>query len=80
MSNTLDQITTIIRDLFDNYGGPVHRGLVAADVRQWDSLGNVQLMVAVEQNFGVRFATAEIRKFANLGDLIEAIDKKQAAR
>jgi len=80
MSDTLTKVTELIRDLFYDYHGPVTRALTALEVPQWDSLGHVQLMVSVEQTFGVRFSTAEIRKFANLGDLIDAIDKKKGGR
>jgi acyl carrier protein len=79
MADTMTTVSGLIRDLFDEYDGPITRDLTAAQVPQWDSLGHVQLMVGVEQAFGLRFATAEIRKFANLGELIDAIDKKKPA-
>jgi acyl carrier protein len=79
MADTMTTVSGLIRDLFDEYDGPITRDLTAAQVPQWDSLGHVQLMVGVEQAFGVRFATAEIRKFANLGELIDAIDKQKPA-
>jgi acyl carrier protein len=80
MADTMATVSGIIRDLFDEYDGPIGRDLTAAQVPQWDSLGHVQLMVNVEQATGVRFSTSEIRKFANLGELVDAIEKKQAAR
>jgi len=80
MSDTLPKVTSLIRDLFDEYEGPVTRDLTAMKVSQWDSLGHVQLMVLVEQAFGVRFSADQIGKFRNLGDLIDAIDTKRAGR
>jgi acyl carrier protein len=77
MADTMETVSELIRDLFDKYSGPITRDLTAPQVPQWDSLGHVQLMVSVEQAFGVRFGTAEIRKFANLGELIDAIDRKK---
>lgn len=80
MSDDLEKVTEIIRDLFDEYEGPVTRSLSARDVEQWDSLANVQFVVMLEQAFGVRFKTDEIGKFNNLGDLLDAVARKRAAR
>jgi acyl carrier protein len=72
----LAKVADIIRDLFDEYDGPITRETVAADVPQWDSLSNVRLMVFIEQEFNVRFSTAEIQGFKNLGSLIDALVKR----
>jgi len=80
MDQTLGKVTEIIRDLFDEYQGPVTRDLTAASVPQWDSLGHVQLVVLVEQIFGIRFNANEIGKFQNLGELIDAIGNKRVAK
>lgn len=77
MDDYLAKITDIIRDLFDEYDGPVTRELSARDVEQWDSLAQVQVMVMVEQAFGVRFSSHELNKFKNIGDLIDGIKAKK---
>jgi acyl carrier protein len=79
MRDDLEKAAEIIRDLFDEYEGPVTRGLSARDVEQWDSLANVQLIVLVEQAFGVRFGTREVGQFNNLGELLDAVDLKRTA-
>jgi acyl carrier protein len=58
----------------------VTRGLSAKKVPQWDSLGHVQLMVLIEQTFGIRFSADQVGKFRDVGDLIDAIDAKLATR
>ncbi len=78
MDDILAKITPILRDLFDEYDGPVTRTLTAADVEQWDSLSNIQLMVLVEQACGIRFSSNEVRNFQNLGELIDAVARKSA--
>ena len=72
-------IEPIIRDLFDEYEGPVNDALSARDVAQWDSLANVQLMVMVEKKFGFKFKTGEIAGLANLGELVELVFAKKTA-
>ena len=56
------------------------RDLTARKVPQWDSLGHVQLMVLIEQTFGIRFSADEVGKFRDVGDLVDAIDTKVAAK
>ncbi|MEA3140939.1 MAG: hypothetical protein QOK23_3108 [Gammaproteobacteria bacterium] len=76
MEDDLQRITRIIRDLFDEYEGPVTRALSARDVAQWDSLANVQFVVLVEQALGVRFHSRDIGKFANIGELLDIAVKR----
>jgi acyl carrier protein len=68
----LDDVAECMRDLFDEYEGPITRETSASDVPQWDSLAHVQLMVMIEMKLGVRFTTAEIQTFKNIGDLVDA--------
>ena len=80
MPDPLETVTGLLRDLFDEYEGPVTRDLTARKVPQWDSLGHVQLMVLIEQAFGIRFSADEVGKFRDVGDLVDAIDTKVAAK
>ncbi len=72
----LDKVTDIIRDLFDEYDGPVTMETTANDVAQWDSLSHVRLMVMIEMELGVRFSTSEMQSFKKLGDLVDAAAKQ----
>lgn len=73
----LAQVADLIRDLFDEYTGPITDETTARDVPQWDSLSNVKLMVLIEQEFNIRFSTAEVQGFKNLGGLIDALVKRK---
>ena len=78
MPYVLPKISELIRDLFDDFQGPITRHLTAGDVPQWDSLGHIQLIVGLERAFNVRFTAAEVRRYVDLGDLIDAVEKKLA--
>lgn len=73
----LSQVADVIRELFDEYDGPITLETTARDVPQWDSLSNVRLMVLIEQELAVRFSTAEVQGFKNLGSLIDAVVKRK---
>ena len=48
----------------------------ADDVEEWDSLSHVQLVVALEKAFGIKFTSREILSWDNVGDLVDCISKK----
>ena len=73
----LDNVTGIIRDLFDEYDGPITMETTANDVAQWDSLSHVRLMVMIEMELGVHFSTSEMQSFKNLGDLVNAAARQR---
>lgn len=68
----LARVADVMRDLFDEYDGPVTMHTTANDVAQWDSLSHVRLMVMIEMELDVRFSTSEMQGFRNLGDLVQA--------
>ena len=45
----------------------------ADDVEEWDSLSHVQLVVALEKAFGIKFTSREILSWDNVGDLMDCI-------
>jgi len=53
---------------------------VAADVPGWDSLSHINVVLAVEKHFGVRFKSVEVLRLKNVGDLQRLVDSKLAQR
>jgi acyl carrier protein len=52
----------------------------ADDVEGWDSMSNITFVVEVERRFGIKFNTAEIEEMRNVGDMLDIIAAKLAAR
>jgi acyl carrier protein len=74
------QLTQIFRDIFDDDALTLHGDMTAADVPEWDSFNHINLIVATEAKFGVKFQTAEIELLKNVGQFEELIAKKLAAQ
>lgn len=72
----INRLNTIFREVFDDDTINVNPKMVASDVAQWDSLGNIRLMISIEEAFGISFDTDEIAGSADVGELIQAISDK----
>jgi acyl carrier protein len=70
------RLTQIMRDVFDDDNLVATPELTAHDVKEWDSVNHVTLVVAVEEAFGIKFKSAELEKMKNVGQLVEHIEKK----
>lgn len=51
---------------------------LAAEVPGWDSLSHVNVVLAVEKHFGVRFKNVEVLRLTNVGDLQRLLNSKLA--
>ena len=69
----LKQLNEIFNDTLDQDNIDLKENTSAADVKDWDSLSHIQLIVAIERRFKLRFKTAEISNFKNVGEMIDAI-------
>jgi acyl carrier protein len=76
----MEILTGIFRDVLDDPALVLQENTTAADVENWDSLNHIDLIVAVERKFGVRFTTAEVTSLKNVGELAEITERKLAVR
>ena len=71
-----DRLNQIFREVFDNDDINITPEMTANDVDGWDSLSHVNLIVAIETKFGIRFSQKELLTFKNVGDLLNSIRGK----
>ena len=50
----------------------------ANEVEDWDSLNHIEIVVAVEKHFKIKFNFAELQKFQNVGQMCDNIVVKLA--
>jgi acyl carrier protein len=48
----------------------------ANDIEEWDSLAQIQLIVAIEKAFSIKFNSQEILSWKNVGAMIDCILSK----
>ena len=72
-----EELTEIIRDVFDNDTIVATPDLTASHVEGWDSLGNVRVLLSIENTYGIRFSAGEVSSIKNVGELAESIANKR---
>jgi acyl carrier protein len=73
---TLEQLTPIFHEVFDDDSIVLSRATTANDIDAWDSLSHMNLVIAIEVKFGIRFALGELQTLKDVGHLADLVDKK----
>lgn len=75
-NDVISAVTEIFRDVLDNEDIVLNESTTAADIEEWDSLSHIQLIVAIEKHFRIKFTSAEISGFKNVGEMCHTIAAK----
>ncbi|MGA7138856.1 MAG: acyl carrier protein [Terriglobales bacterium] len=73
-----NELKTVILDTLKLDEWDLSDATLAAEVPGWDSLSHINVVLAVEKHFGVRFKGAEVLRLKNVGDLQRLLDSKLA--
>ena len=70
------RLNTVFRDVFDDENLVVNESTTADDIEDWDSLEHINLIVAIENEFGVKFSMGETTSLKNVGEMATLIKEK----
>ena len=73
-----EKLNEVFRDVFDDEEIEVGEETTAADIDGWDSLEHINLIAAVEQEFGVKFTMGQVVTMKNVGGMARLIEEKLA--
>ncbi len=69
-------MTEIFRDVFMRDDLVLKAELSAKDVQGWDSFKQIEIIMAAEERFGMKFTTRELDSLQNVGDLVRVVAAK----
>ena len=76
----LQKVADCIRAVLDQPDLEITMRTTAQDVEAWDSFNHVNIVVAIESQFGIQFNTAEVEELREVGEFVKLIEKKLAGR
>jgi acyl carrier protein len=71
----LDQALDWVAELFEEHRENVTETTAREDIPAWDSLGQLVLMSALDERFGIRLLQDELSKLASVRDILEILRK-----
>jgi len=75
---TLETLNPIFRQVFDDNSIELSPETTADDIEIWDSLTHMNLVIALEMQFKIKFALGELQSLKNVGEMLDLINKKLA--
>jgi acyl carrier protein len=70
------QVNDIFKEVLENDKIKIQETTTGDDIEEWDSLTHLQLVVAIEKHFKIRFTSSEIINFNNVGEMCDGIVNK----
>ena len=71
--NVFEKLNEVFRDVFDDEEIVLTEETTSEDIEDWDSLEHINLIVAVEQCFGIKFSMGEVTGMKNVGAMVDII-------
>ncbi len=78
MSSTevMSRLSRLFQKVFEDGSLIVNEATTARDVENWDSLNHLELILSVEEEFGIKFSLGELQDMKNVGMLAQSIESK----
>jgi acyl carrier protein len=73
------QIRRVFREVFNDEQIEIWDAMSAQDVKGWDSLAQVKLLIGLEEEFGVKFTTHEVTQLTSVANIKAALARKVVA-
>ena len=71
-----EKINEVFRDVFEDDDITVVDETTADDIEDWDSLEHINLVNAIEQEFGIKFTMGQIVSMKNVGEMAAIIAER----
>ena len=72
----MERTNAIFHEVFDDETIVVKESTTANDVEDWDSLMHINLVLAIEEEFGMKFTMGEVTAMKNVGEMVDILLKR----
>jgi acyl carrier protein len=80
VSQFRSELQDVFRTVFDDDQLVITDSMSAVDIDGWDSMAHINLIIALEKRFGIKFAAADIaalgRRGQNIAGMLRIIESK----
>ncbi len=73
--NIIKDLEVIFQDIFDDESIVLTESTNSDDIEDWDSLEQINLLVAIEKKYSIKFKLDDVAKLENVGDMVNLILK-----
>ncbi len=70
------KLTEIFRTNFNDDSIELNDSTDSKDIDGWDSLEQIELIVAIQNEFGLKFNIEEVNSLSNVGEMVDSIVEK----
>jgi len=74
--DVFEAATEIFHEVFDDDSITITESTVASDIEDWDSLEHINLVLALEKRFDIKFTMDEVLSMKNVGDMVNIVMKR----
>lgn len=71
-----EQLNEVFRDVFDDDTIEVNDQTTSRDIEDWDSLEHINLIAAIETQFGMKFTMGQVVTMKNVGEMVDIISSQ----
>ena len=72
-AEVFEKLNEIFQEIFDDENITVEEDTTSADIEDWDSLEHINLVVAIEKAFKIKFTINEVSTMKNVGTMVDVI-------
>lgn len=76
MNSTFERVQAIASDIFGVPAGKITADSSPETIENWDSMQHLNLVLAIEEKFGVQLAPEEIEEMRSIGVAAAVVEKK----
>lgn len=71
--DVFERLTMVFREVFDDETICVRDETTSDDIEDWDSFEHINLIVAVEDEFGMKIPMGKVVTMKNVGEMVDII-------